>query len=487
MATPNLTDFEELPTTQIGNIGVLFVKNRLLKNGFMVTDYSNTTSPVDLIVSREFANGEISQKGIEVKTLRPVFRRETKCFRINIESWERINDFAKRFDILVELFVVASSGEPHIWHNCISSTSFQKSSFVEKDNVYQSGKIVTVEFINFPLTSFECYDDLTQNEIAKLDSFVKKIDAYNNPQAKLPVTTIDDLEKQIKEDADRRAANPTLFDEPTPTIEVEPMDNNLIPAAEPERDMPKVIKIKQGRKIFTIKTPKQDFPLRMTKDDSGKWLVFGSQIFNYITNNQKSCSIAERQGLLSKCLKKVCSKLYDLASVSSEKKHTYLIPYKDVKTFLETAGTIRFRKSSYNQRNSELFEYWRKEILPRIKADTLEELFIGSTMSVKCLNKPAKTPARRVEKVVCETVDITPTAQGTNLLSEIIQCAKDLKKSGANGNSLKLAINFIALRKPFDTTPYLEFAKMAKDESFDEPARSTDEQSIYDGQSDARP
>ena len=93
------------------------------------------------------------------------------------------------------------------------------------------------------------------------------------------------------------------------------------------------------------------------------------------------------------------------------------------------------------------------------------------------------------EKVICEPVNITPPAQVVNLFSEIVSRAKQFKGYGLNGKSLITAIKFVADEKKFDPTPYLEFAKMAKDESFDEPAqaRSADEQSFFYGQSDARP
>ena len=448
-----VSNFNDKPSSKVGNLGALYVKVRLMREGFKLLPppviYDNGGSPVDNTVVRPDGNRYYA----EYITRRQKVYRGFKTYSIDSEKIERL----KNLDKEVYVYVVDVSKEFGLSETepCIKCALLSKlmENGIEKSGVYfpaedesENSDGVEKMFTYFPIEWFSVLYYLNPTEINDLKEKFAEMDAERNMRTP---TTASPMRK-LNWEKDTMTAENNLF------AEITSPEEDYKARLQPLGTYEAITVLRFETTQLTVYETSEKLKV-IGSGDIAKAMTFTNGGLTDNKGNVYATSVLESQvdlyttsALNAKCIR-VYFDLKDVPKILNEIIANYERRGEKLsiaqQRILGTAGR---------------FKYWYEKTVFK------------------------KTDEPKIATVAEKPVPIEKPKNPPQIITymqlrHIVNRANQLKKHGLNGQSLDLAIKIVAEDEKFDPTAILEFKNYIEKELT--TGRKVNEQNYLDGQS----
>lgn len=464
-------NFNDQPSTKVGNYGGMCVKSRLTKAaGYTLLPppqiYPNGGSPVDNMVEFSYNGYNSVTYFAEYITRRQKKVRNTLVITIESAKVERLKNLLdKHPDKYIEIYVVdiskefgLSDSEPAIYEASLAELlkvrEIDNVQFPIEDEIELPDGTKKI-FMCFHINQFTHFDNLTDDERSNLKKLFDEMDAAKKKDSvSAEPSAPPSYNRRLNWTRDTLTAEANLFSELEDTRSDKVTEEKTVKADEITL-IPITLNYRSEIEhcFGTVKLKVRETTIQknvISSMDVARAMTFSS---GSVSNDDNLYSIIVVQSGIN---------LYTTSVEDSARKKVYF-EISEVPKVID-AVISKYSKCLSNDskvqwriyKAAKNFKMWyEKEIFPR---------YAGSPAQVKRTESITKPPEKKAEVKTVVTPIESNVAFTSAQIKNILNRAEWFKKQGMNGQSLTMAIKLVAEDEKINAAPILELVKFVQQE-----------------------
>lgn len=463
-------NFNDQPSTKVGNYGGMCVKSRLTKAaGYTLLPppqiYPNGGSPVDNMVEFSYNGYNSVTYFAEYITRRQKKVRNTLVITIESAKVERLKNLLdKHPDKYIEIYVVdiskefgLSDSEPAIYEASLAELlkvrEIDNVQFPIEDEIELPDGTKKI-FMCFHIKQFTHFDNLTDDERSNLKKLFDEMDAAKKKDSvSAEPSAPPSYNRRLNWTRDTLTAEANLFSE----LEGDKVTEEHVTDDEIAQ---KFIRIKLKKKIKQTNFETHRIDIFLTNENLN--VISSGDIARAMTCTNGSI-VGGRGNIYGDSIRAVLIEHSDFLKVytTSSQNSQSIFGYFDVKDVPKVIDTVI---KAYEKRESLSVSQQRiYEAALRFKAWYEKKIF-HRYAQVKRTESITKPPEKKAEVKTVVTPIESNVAFTSAQIKNILNRAEWFKKQGMNGQSLTMAIKLVAEDEKINAAPILELVKFVQQE-----------------------